>query len=1198
MVVTYRLAGVDGEATEDKVDDGDLVDPEAPPKETEGGLAAYEEKVERQFGITRLVAEGRGVSVLLKSVELYLSEVLRRIRRDDLSFLNVRRSCPSGVAASTMTVVLKKNPSRAKFNKSSAHPGLILFQHCANLAVNRRRMVKARAPTLLLRMLLDVLNAIDESSARSFGRGGHLLSDQSASKGSVSSEGRPSGFGGNVDGLSENPTVDGELVGDSSEVASGDRGPTSQSVAGNNPTATALQGLIEVLASDISAGADKAAKKSPLSIKNGRVEDEVVTSMVESDNEDESTLPLLLSSLRTTSLSPPLRRIIAKLLPFLTYGQAVQSRELASNFMRYVYVDRLVDGENGTTGSVFPFSEQMENDVVLMETFVQAAINLPSVAVCDALRTELILQGFVARVRDFVLQGTPVCPPPWSPALFGKIYGNTKDEEEAQKNHFEKEWAKYFGRKGLRTALRILIGLSAGHAQTQQLLADINTPRNERSYELKSSAPVTAPRGGTSLLEALHWIESTCDKVSSKISLDGLGLLSETLLDGLQDNNDLVKEKIRSLRQTTRDRKREIAEERRNRALVGLSSFGPLAGAATELSTKSLQRRVGSTVGTSETAVVPAVAVNRSDASSALGSALSAMIGLTGIATALGAASRQQEEAPPPSRATATGANAISTNDVSKPAWLLEMEAMEDEKGLTCAVCQEGRTLQPSELLGLYAHVKKVSIPYNKCGGRGNVDGTVLLLSLPRTLPPSLRGTDADNDWFRPARAAVDAMQTTPHAASAMAAATATSSGSTSGSRPSHFVTTVTAGNAIHCNCHARARTADRNHPKAPKSEWEGASLRNSRVTCNVILPLVSSKSSKVPLMAVESALADHQTVVSNTLGSRPKSMLWNTMHDIRLLLLRMAYGESLNADCGGGSLTSNASMVFRMLFLADMFANDAEHDVPETAQHARGLNAGFLAAFEILKARDYLGRGGVGGVASATTLRLRRGLADAAPMACLTCVLFFNLKDDASHGHGEAKAVSAIAALDEEAVSTSPHPKRRWMLHRDRFLRGLLQCAGRRHACNVDGSGCATDRRSASSSAARRMRSSSLTDWEDPDILRGSGKGTCGSPGLSIGSKRGSLLGKRSTPGITEYAAALRPAVTLYAIFDAISADFTLDMDDAQIEAAASRLVDVIKGCQKAGNIQELLHRAGVSMDHDAIMEEFLKGKEESSVV
>jgi len=93
-------------------------------------------------------------------------------------------------------------------------------------------------------------------------------------------------------------------------------------------------------------------------------------------------------------------------------------------------------------------------------------------------------------------------------------------------------------------------------------------------------------------------------------------------------------------------------------------------------------------------------------------------------------------------------------------------------------------------------------------------------------------------------------------------------------------------------------------------------------------------------------------------------------------------------------------------------------------------------------------------------------------------------------------------------------------------------------------------------------------------------------------------LLGKRSTPGITEYAAALRPAVTLYAIFDAISADFTLDMDDAQIEAAASRLVDVIKGCQKAGNIQELLHRAGVSMDHDAIMEEFLKGKEESSVV
>ena len=37
------------------------------------------------------------------------------------------------------------------------------------------------------------------------------------------------------------------------------------------------------------------------------------------------------------------------------------------------------------------------------------------------------------------------------------------------------------------------------------------------------------------------------------------------------------------------------------------------------------------------------------------------------------------------------------------------MEAMADEAGVTCAVCQEGRTLMPSELLGLYAYIEKAS---------------------------------------------------------------------------------------------------------------------------------------------------------------------------------------------------------------------------------------------------------------------------------------------------------------------------------------------------------------------------------------------------------------------------------------------------------------------------------------------------------
>merc|ERR1719464_1998284 len=143
------------------------------------------------------------------------------------------------------------------------------------------------------------------------------------------------------------------------------------------------------------------------------------------------------------------------------------------------------------------------------------------------------------------------------------------------------------------------------------------------------------------------------------------------------------------------------------------------------------------------------------------------------------------------------------------------------------------------------------------------------------------------------------------------------SSSNTSARRSNYYTTTVSAGNAIHISCHVRARQADRNHPKAPKSEWEGASLRNSRIQCNIILPLVSSRSSSVSLVSVEQALTEHQTAVANLIGIRPKSNLWTVLHDVRLLLLRMAYGESLNADCGGGSLRSNAELIFHQLSIA-----------------------------------------------------------------------------------------------------------------------------------------------------------------------------------------------------------------------------------------------------------------------------------------
>ena len=69
MVVTYRLAGVDCEATEDNVEEGDVVDPDAP-LETNTSSAEHEKKMEKEYGITRIIMKGRGVGHRRPTVRL------------------------------------------------------------------------------------------------------------------------------------------------------------------------------------------------------------------------------------------------------------------------------------------------------------------------------------------------------------------------------------------------------------------------------------------------------------------------------------------------------------------------------------------------------------------------------------------------------------------------------------------------------------------------------------------------------------------------------------------------------------------------------------------------------------------------------------------------------------------------------------------------------------------------------------------------------------------------------------------------------------------------------------------------------------------------------------------------------------------------------------------------------------------------
>lgn len=67
--------------------------------------------------------------------------------------------------------------------------------------------------------------------------------------------------------------------------------------------------------------------------------------------------------------------------------------------------------------------------------------------------------------------------------------------------------------------------------------------------------------------------------------------------------------------------------------------------------------------------------------------------------------------------------------------------------------------------------------------------------------------------------------------------------GGSGGGAGAALVSSVAPFNVIHLACHHEAARADRSM-RVPKTEWEGATLRNSRVACNSLLPLRSPTTS------------------------------------------------------------------------------------------------------------------------------------------------------------------------------------------------------------------------------------------------------------------------------------------------------------------------------------------------------------------
>ena len=247
-------------------------------------------------------------------------------------------------------------------------------------------------------------------------------------------------------------------------------------------------------------------------------------------------------------------------------------------------------------------------------------------------------------------------------------------------------------------------------------------------------------------------------------------------------------------------------------------------------------------------------------------------------------------------------------------------------------------------------------------------------------------------------------------------------------------------------------------------------------------------------------------------------------------------------------------------------------------------MSAGFLAASAITHAPDYSKR---------SQSLLYRGMADSATMATLTCILFHNTRHDYNSG---AAGLSAIASSDE---NESPHPKRRWILGRDYFLRGLLNSAGRRHAMGIDGSGCSTAATSSSnlSSGSRRRRTAGFADWDivdEADLLELAGIDADMGSSFSGGASSSRMRTAASNGGsrnIDDFKDALRPMIVYFAMMDQLSNDFVATLDDIKVEEFANHLVDVIYGCNCCKTIRDLLLKARVDLSDDEIMEELQKG-------
>ncbi|EWM26839.1 Zinc finger, ZZ-type [Nannochloropsis gaditana] len=696
-------------------------------------------------------------------------------------------------------------------------------------------------------------------------------------------------------------------------------------------------------------------------------------------NSEDDTVRVLLDALEDTAIldvlraNPSLTKAVGRLLPFLTYGRiqacAVLTEKIVSEIGWVRWQGRAED-KNGRQKSGEKEKEEELGTAaasslpLLVTIMLEALYGLTGCrqggSAPTTIRDQLLERGFTAATLEALQSVLPIEDGIGRAVQESGSHGDFLKRKE----RVEGAWKVRLAAPVVLPALRVLAGLArGGHVGTWTLLLSSGALKMLHDIEELTGAGHAGSVAEEMLEDALS-AGTIASRLNSPESLSSSPSVLQHVCEAIQD-----------LRKKTKAQKRRLAQQNRCRTLsaMGLSitqgyasTLGPsIALPMREADAASQQE------GNKAAAhiIIDDAGGNVTPSSSAVSSE-SSLLHLSGEAASSDSVSRHRRprslslSALPSSTASflpssmsatkkAISKTLLSASTSSHSNWLKDLQGLPEEPGLACEVCQEGLALKPSEVLGVYIYSKGVG-PCDVA----SLEGDIVMLS--RDNSRSSGGSEASTGMTAAGptsgtTAAVPASGSTLSTTALLRARTlfepfgqeemgeegrgmeegenggrgrnftwgrrhllasaSSSSPSSAGSRRScRLVTTVSAFNLIHLSCHAEAARADR-VLKQPKGEWEGASLRNSRVSANGLLPIRGPQTSPD---AFSQAVDKHFARLKAFHQHAPVSRLGLVAHDVRFLLLRVSYGDSLRKDSGGGSLSSNLKLVPYQLAMAE----------------------------------------------------------------------------------------------------------------------------------------------------------------------------------------------------------------------------------------------------------------------------------------